>query len=148
MRLDKVFAAFLLEVVDGVGKVGIEGAEVAVADSGQGISSQVCNGATEAGYVQTANSILRDRGAEGQHIGAGASHICQVAPVIFGSGTQRRCTRYGHNLIESHAHINGIALGVTAWVDADRTLGRGGAVNGLNVGLDVLDGPFVGTLFA
>ena len=71
MRLNKVVVAVFLEVVNGIGKVVIEGADAAGGDAAaQAIACQVLDGAAKASDVQTASRILRDGGAEGEHVGA------------------------------------------------------------------------------
>ena len=71
MRLNKVVVAVFLEVAEGIGKVVIEGAEVAGGDAtAQAIACQVLNCTAEAGDIEVASSILRDGGAEGEHVGA------------------------------------------------------------------------------
>ena len=71
MRLNKVVVAVFLEVVNGVGKVVIEGADAAGGDAtAQAIACQVLNCTANAGDIEVASSILRDGGAEGEHVGA------------------------------------------------------------------------------
>ena len=63
--------------------------------------------------------------------------------MIVGSGSQRGCTRYGHNLAECHTDIDRIILGMAARIDRYRNLGRVGAVNGLNIGSNILACPII-----
>ena len=71
VRLNKVVVTVFLEVVNGVGKVGIEGADAAGGDAtAQAIACQVPNCTANACDIEVASSILRDGGAEGEHVGA------------------------------------------------------------------------------
>ena len=72
VRFNKVVvAAVPLEVAEGVGKVSIEGADAAGGDAtAQAIACQVLNCTANACDIEVASSILRDGGAEGEHVGA------------------------------------------------------------------------------
>ena len=143
---DEVIAAVVgLEVVDGVGQVAVDGAEAGGGDAAtcEAVASQVLNSTTKASDVQVTRSLLRDDGAEGQHVGAATFNIFEVTPVVIGSSAQRGCTRHFHNLTKRHADIDRIASGVTARSHGNRLLGRRGAVHSLNLGSNILAYPVI-----
>ena len=145
---DEVIAAVVgLEVVDGVGQVAVNGAEAVGGDAAtcEAVASQVLNSTTKASDVQVTRSLLRDDGAEGQHVGAATFNIFEVTPVVIGSSAQRGCTRtrHLHNLTKRHRHIHRIASGMTARSHGNRLLGRRGAVHSLNHGSNILAYPVI-----
>ena len=144
MRFNKVVTVFLLKVIDGVGEVSIEGAEITGSNTTtQAFACKVLDGAADTSNVEVTSSILRNGSAESQHVGAGTCLKGHWAP-----RGGKRGVGASNNLAEGHTHINGIALGMTAWVNRYRTFSGVGAVNGLDMGLDVLSIPRIAVIAA
>ena len=111
----KVIAAAVgIEVVEGVGQVAVDGAEVIGRDAAtEAVASEVLDRAANAANTKILRDILRNDAAEGEHIGAGACYIAECSPV----GIQLLSTCILDYLTESHTDIHGVALGVAARVD-------------------------------